>query len=138
MRTVAPSLRTSSTSAWRLEVKLTVALLLGLLIAGLLALRTWQDYRRFHRPLLTTTFQAVTFVDGRVLYGRIDHLGSDHPVLREAFSVHGDGDKLTSSWLRDGPTGADHVVFPASAVLTVQPVAPESPVGRLIAASRRR
>jgi hypothetical protein len=109
----------------------------GVAIVALLAAISYQNYRRFHTPLLTTSFQAVTLVNGDVLYGRIDHLGTDHPVLRDAFSVSG-GEPGRSSTARalvkrkDGPTGADHLIMPAGAILHVEPVRPDSEIGRLI------
>lgn len=125
-------------------LKLTLLSVFGLAIVALLAVRLVQDQRRLHRPLLTTPYQAVTLVDGGVRYGRIDHLGSDHPVLRDAFTVSHETDpatqraKLTMRRLRDGPTGADHLIFPVSAIVSVEPVASDSPVGTLIASTRLR
>jgi hypothetical protein len=65
----------------------------GFAVVAMLALIVYENHRRFHRPLLTTPYQAVTLMDGTVLYGRIDHLGSDHPVLRDVFSVRLEADR---------------------------------------------
>jgi hypothetical protein len=107
-------------------------------VVALLAIIAYQNYQRFHKPLLTTTYQAVTLVNGTVFYGRIDHLGTDHPVLRDAFSLREEIDPTTRQTKhvivlrREGLTGADHLILPASAIAVVEPVTTESPLGRLI------
>ena len=114
----------------------------GLTVVGLLAVLVYQNYQRFHRPLLTTTYQAVTLVNGEVFYGRIDHLGTDHPVLRDAFTVRIEQDaqsqkpKYVIVKRADSLTGADHMVFPATAIVSIEPVRADSEVGQLIAAQR--
>jgi hypothetical protein len=111
---------------------------LGLVIAMLLAVMVYQNYQRLHRPLLTTTHQAVTLLNGDVLYGRIDHLGTDHPVLRDAFAVHEQriaptGEMKLVLVKRSGTsTGADHIIFQASAIAFVEPVRADSAIGQLI------
>jgi hypothetical protein len=110
----------------------------GLAIVALLAVIAYQDYRRFHKPLLTTTFQAVTLVNGEVFYGRIDHLGTDHPVLRDAFSIRTEIEPQSQQEKRvivrrsDSLTGADHLIFPAASIASVEPVKADSAVGKLI------
>jgi hypothetical protein len=122
-----------------------VLAVLGLAVVALLAAVVYQNHRRFHRPLLTTPYQAVTLLSGEVFYGRIDHLGSDHPVLRDVFTVRRETDEDTGqprySLLprREETTGADHIILPASSIAFVEPVQPDSTIGRLIAeASGRR
>jgi len=115
-----------------------VLALSALAIAALLALVVFQNYQRQHKPQITTTFQRVTLVNGEVHYGRIAHLGTDHPVLRDAFSLRSDPDpqggppRQVLVLRRDGATGADHLILPASSILFVEPVQPDSAIGRLI------
>lgn len=110
----------------------------GLAIVALLVVIAYQNHQRFHKPLLTTTYQAVTLLSGETFYGRIDHFGTDHPVLRDAFTLHTETDaqsrspKRTLVRRKDTLTGADHVVFPATAIAFVEPVRADSAVGRLI------
>jgi hypothetical protein len=110
----------------------------ALAIVVLLGLDTYLDYRRIHRPQLNTRFQCVTLVDGRIFCGRADHLGSDHPVLRDAFRVQtetpsaSDPPRHTLVRMRDGATGADHLIFPSTAISSVEPVRADSVIGRLI------
>jgi hypothetical protein len=81
----------------------------------------------------------VTLTNGSVFYGQIRHLGTDHPVLHDAFSVHEEVDAQAqrSRYVlvkrKDGLTGADHLIFPATAIASIEPVRPDSTIGRLIA-----
>ncbi len=110
----------------------------ALAIVALLAVIVYKNYQRFHKPLLTTTYQAVTLVNGEVFYGRIDHLGTDLPVLRDAFSIRTEPaaqsqqPQLVIIKRRDSLTGADHLIFPAAAIAFVEPVRADSAVGKLI------
>ena len=110
----------------------------GFAVVALLALVVYENHRRFHRPLLTTPYQAVTLMNGTVLYGRIDHLGSDHPVLRDVFSIQLEADPQTQKQRyllikrKDGVNGADHVILPVTSILLVEPVQPNSTTGKLI------
>jgi hypothetical protein len=114
-------------------VVLALAMLLMLVVIA------YQNHWRFHRPLLTTPHQAVTLTNGSVFYGRIYHLGTDHPVLRDAFSVRQDLDAQAQQpryvlvKRKDGLTGADHLIFPVTSIAFVEPVHPDSTIGRLIA-----
>ncbi|MET0381446.1 MAG: hypothetical protein ABWZ94_06055 [Methyloceanibacter sp.] len=115
-----------------------VFVVIGLAIIAMLALIAYQNHRRFHRPLLTTPYQAVMLTNGTMFYGRIDHLGSDHPVLRDVFSVREELDSQTQKQRyvlvrrTDGPNGADHMIFPVTSIVFVEPVRADSAVGRLI------
>ena len=65
--------------------------------------------------------------NGTMFYGRIDHLGSDHPVLRDAFSVREELDSQTQKQRyvlvrrTDAPNGADHMIFPVTSIVLVEP-----------------
>lgn len=116
----------------------SIVVVLGLLIVALLAAIVYQNHRRFHKPLITTPYQAVVLGNGNVFYGRIDHLGTDHPVLRDVFTVRREVD--TSSGepryilvkRRDEANGADHIILPITAISFVEPVRPDSTIGKLI------
>jgi hypothetical protein len=111
---------------------------IGLAIVALLAMIVYQNYRRFHRPLLTTAYQAVVLRNGDVFYGRIGHLGTDHPVLRDVFTVRQERDSETGNpryvvmKRKDGVNGADHMILTVNAIAFVEPVHPDSTIGRLI------
>jgi hypothetical protein len=115
-----------------------VLAVLGLAIVALLGAIVYQNHHRFHKPLITTPYQAVVLENGNVFYGRIDHLGSDHPVLRDAFSIRRELDPETQQpryvlvKRKDEVNGADHLIFPVTAIAFIEPVRPDSPIGKLI------
>ena len=77
-------------------------------------------------------------VNGSVVYGMIDHLGTDYPVLRDAFTVRHEFDENTRQQRyillnrKDDINGADHMILPATSIVFVEPVKPDSTVGMLI------
>jgi len=111
----------------------------GLAILMLLASSVYQNYRRFHKPQITTPYQAVLLQNGSTFYGRIDHLGTDYPVLRDVFTVRRVLDPETQQpryillKRQDEVNGADHVIFPATSIAFIEPVMPDSTIGKLIA-----
>jgi hypothetical protein len=113
-------------------------LVVGLAIVALLAVIVYQSHRRFHKPLLTTPYQAVVLQNGAVFYGRLDHLGTDHPVLRDALTIRHEVDQATGEARyvvvrrKDEAGGADHMIFPVTAIAFVEPVHPGSTIGKLV------
>jgi hypothetical protein len=93
----------------------------------------------YDAPLVARRNDVVVLENGSVFYGRIDHLGTDYPVLRDAFIVQTELDPSTQQphyvlvKRKDGVNGADHMIFPATAIAFVEPVQPESTIGKLIA-----
>ena len=120
-------------------MKETAVAMIGLAIILLLAASMYQNYGRFHKPQITTTYQAVTLENGSVFYGRIDHLGTDYPILRDAFTVHREFDSITRQpryvllKRKDDVNGADHMILPATSIAFVEPVRSDSTIGKLIA-----
>lgn len=116
----------------------TIAIILGVTIAVLLGIIVYQNQRRFHKPLITTPYQRVTLQNGLVYYGRIDHLGTDHPVLRDALSVREDAETGTRerryvvTKRKDEANGADHMILPAGSIAHIEPVRPDSAIGKAI------
>src|SRR5262245_25173011 len=110
-----------------------VLAVLGFSIVAILAVVAYQNHRRFHRPLLTARYHAVMLVNGTMLYGRMDHLGSDHPVLRDVFSVRQESDSRTQVQQyvlvnhKDERNGADQMIFPVTSIVFIEPVRPDSP-----------
>ncbi len=108
-----------------------------LMLAALSAI-VYQNQRRLHKPLMTTNYQAVRLTDGTLLYGRMDHLGTDFPVLRDVMTVRTIEDPSTKQTRyevvprKSGSHGADHIILPAASILYVEPVKPDSAVGRAI------
>lgn len=119
-------------------------MIIGVMLVVVIGANVYLSSRLFHKPMLTTTYQAVTLVNGDVLYGRIDHLGTDHPVLRDAFKIQmeggAEGQAVRYSIVEKKLqlNGADHVIFPASAILSVEPVNPDSAIGKLVTSRKHR
>ena len=111
---------------------------IGLLILTILAAVVYQNQRRFHNPLITTTFQAVMLTDGTLVYGRVDHLGTNVPVLRDVLAVRviegpGSGQVRYEAVPRKaGPHGADHMILPVTSILYIEPVKPDSAIGQVL------
>jgi hypothetical protein len=116
----------------------------AVVLVAFAAFSIYQAHYRFHRPQITSTYQGVTLVNGEVFYGRIFHLGSDHPVLRGASTVKIEIDPQTQQprhrlvRRRDSSTGADHLIFPVTSILYVEPVREDSIIGRLLAQEEKR
>jgi hypothetical protein len=121
-----------------LLMKQALLVVLAFAILVMLLAIAYQNHRRFHRPLITTPYQAVTLTNGAVFYGRIDHLGSDHPVLRDVFRVRHELDTQTQKpryeliKREDELTGADHMIFPVTSLAFIEPVQAESTIGKLL------
>ncbi len=121
-----------------IRMKELVLALVGLAVVALLAAVAYQNYRRFHNPLITTRHQAVVLENGNVFYGRLDHAGSDHPVLRDVFTIRRELDPQTGQpryilvKRKDEAHGADHIIIPATAIAFIEPVLPDSTIGKLI------
>jgi hypothetical protein len=112
--------------------------ILGLSIVALLAFNFYQNQRRFHEPLITSPYQRVVLQNGHVYYGRIDHLGTNYPVLRDALRVREEMDPVTREQRyalarrKDEAHAADHMIFPATSIAFVEPVRPDSVIGKLL------
>ena len=112
--------------------------ILGLSIVALVAISVYQNQRRFHAPLITSPYQRVVLQNGHVYYGRIDHLGTNYPVLRGAVSIREEVDPVTReeryvlARRKDEAHAADHMIFPATSIAFVEPVRPDSVIGKLL------
>lgn len=113
--------------------------ILGVLIVVLLTASVYQNQRRFHTPQITSAYQLVALQNGQVYYGRIAHLGTDYPVLRDPLRIREEIDPATRerryvlTRRKDEANGADHMIFPATSIAFVEPVRPDSVIGNVIA-----
>lgn len=125
-------------------MKEIIVSVVAVMILALLAGIYYQNHRRFHQPLLSTPYQAVMLENSTMFYGRIDHLGTDYPVLRDAFTIRQELDPQTNQpryvliKRKDELNGADHMIFPAAAISFVEPVQATSTIGKLIEQSSVR
>jgi hypothetical protein len=64
--------------------------------------------------------------NGEVFYGRIDHLGTDYPVLRGPSTVREERDPRTGSVRyvvaprEEEAWGAGHIIFPAASIACIE------------------
>lgn len=116
----------------------------GFAIVALMAASVYLDHRRFHKPMITTQYHAVVLQGGGTYYGRIDHLGTDYPILRDAFTIRRERDLDTQQpryvlvKRKDESNGADHMIFPSTSIAFIEPVQPDSMIGKLIAEENSR
>jgi hypothetical protein len=94
-------------------------------------------------PALSAEYHAVLLSNGSVYFGKLEGLGTAHPVLRSVYYVQSSVDpqtKAVNSVLikRGGEWHApDRMILQASSIVFVEPVSPGSRVSQLIAESNR-
>jgi hypothetical protein len=123
----------------------SVGLVLGLIVVAFLvgghctALRTGSPGAD-----LKTPYQAVVLTGGQVYFGRLERLGTAYPLLTDIFyiqsQVNPETKQVANVLIKRGkelhsPTlmllNAQHILF-------IEPVAPESTVGKLIEEARKK
>jgi hypothetical protein len=106
------------------------------LIAGLLAILIVVQLRDRWRPNLTTPYQAVILTSGQTLFGKLQKAGTAYPVLEDVFYT-----KQTSMILvKRGREWhePDSTTINAAHILFIEPVKPESRLGKLIAEHKNK
>jgi hypothetical protein len=120
-----------------------VLVLFGAAIVALLALLAYQNERTNAAPELTTPFHGVLLINGQVYFGRLEHTGSRFPVLREVFFVRSQPDpepkQVVNTLVKRGQEAhaPDRMILNAAHILQIEPVKPDSQVGKLIEANRQ-
>ena len=118
------------------RVPVAVALFL---IAGLLAIMVVGQLRERQRPHLTTPYQAVILTNGQTLFGRLEKAGSAYPRLSDVFyiqnQVNPETKQVSMSLVKRGKEWhePDYTTVNAAHILFIEPVKPESRLGKLIA-----
>jgi hypothetical protein len=114
----------------------TIALFI---IAGLLAILLTVQLRDRSRPQLTTPYQAVILTNGQTLFGKLQKAGSAYPVLEDVFyiqnQVNPDTKQTSMILVKRGREWhePDYTTINAAHILFIEPVKPESRLGKLIA-----
>jgi hypothetical protein len=112
------------------------------LAALMLALLVYQNHRKQAGPNFTTAYQAVLLTNGQVFFGRLEHANTPFPILREAFyvrsQVNSETKQATSTLVKRGHEwhAPDAMILNASHILVIEPVAPDSQIGKFIAEKR--
>jgi|HubBroStandDraft_1064217.scaffolds.fasta_scaffold210011_2 hypothetical protein len=88
--------------------------------------------------LFTSTYQAVTLVNGQVFFGRLEGYGTSNPVLSEVYYVQSTINPQTKQQsnilTKRGKDwhGPDRMYINPQQIVIVEPVNPDSRVGELI------
>ena len=113
-------------------------------IAGLLAALLVVEVRGRWRPSLTTPYQAVILTNGQTLFGRLQKAGSAYPVLEDVFYIQTQTNPETKQssmiLVKRGREWhePDSTTINAAHILFIEPVKPESRLGKLIAEHKNR
>jgi hypothetical protein len=119
----------------------------GILLAvavGLLAILVFRDFQQHRSVRLTTPFQAVLLTNGEAYYGRLDGAASDYPVLTDVYYVQrriNPETKQTAGVLvKRGKEwhSPDRMVLNKNHIVLIEPVSPDSELGKAIAKMQER
>lgn len=89
-------------------------------------------------PDLGTPYQAVVLTNGQVYFGKLDKLGAQYPSLNDVFYIHTQQNpetkQITNSLVKRGREmhGPDRMIINAQHILFIEPVRPDSQLGKLI------
>jgi hypothetical protein len=114
------------------------------LIAGLLAILIVVQLRDRWRPNLTTPYQAVILTSGQTLFGKLQKAGTAYPVLEDVFyiqnQVNPDTKQTSMILVKRGREWhePDSTTINAAHILFIEPVKPESRLGKLIAEHKNK
>lgn len=93
---------------------------------------------------LDARYVAVLLVNGQAYFGRIEHAGSDYPVLKDVYYVqqvvNTETKEATNQLVKRGQEwhAPDRMVLNARHILFIEPVTETSQVFKLIEESRRQ
>ncbi len=110
-----------------------------ILIAGSIAIVAVVQMTLRQRPSLTTPYQAVILTNGQTLFGRLERVGSAYPTLVDVFyiqnQVNPETKQISMSLVKRGKEWhePDYTTISAAHILLIEPVKPESQLGKLIA-----
>lgn len=110
----------------------------SVVMAAALCVIGYQIGARQPQAPLTTPYQAVALTNGQVFFGRIDRLGEDYLVLRDAFYIQSRQNPETKQVAnilvkRGGEAhGPEYMVLNARHVVQIEPVGEASQIGMLI------
>jgi hypothetical protein len=115
-------------------------LILSALAAAIaLCLLAWQGGRRNRLPGTATPYQAVALMNGQLFFGRLDAAQGGFIGLRDVFYLQTRQNPQTQAMAqvlvkRGGEAhGPDRMLVNRDQVLLIEPVKPDSQIGRLIA-----
>jgi hypothetical protein len=119
------------------------ALILAVLIVLLLTVLVSENHRAALAHPLTTPYQGVVLTNGQVFFGKLENLTSQSPALRDVYyirsQVNAETKQVTNQLVRrrNEMHSPDLMVLNRAHILVVEPVHPESPLGKLIEQANR-
>ncbi|MCC6473094.1 MAG: hypothetical protein IT514_05055 [Burkholderiales bacterium] len=115
-----------------------LASILGIAAVALLAVIVLQNHRGQAAPPMTTPYQAVLLANGQAFFGKLENAGGAYPVLREVYyirsQVNQETKQVANQLIKRGqePHGPDYMSLNRAHILLIEPVRPDSQVGKLI------
>ncbi len=124
------------------SIAIGVVVLAGAVVI-LLATLVFQNWRMQSVPDLGARFHGVLLTNGQAFFGRVERAGSNFPVLRDVYyvrsQVNPDTKAVTNTLVRRGQElhAPDAMILNATHIVLIEPVKPDSQVGKLIEESRQ-
>ena len=121
-----------------------IASVSAVVIAALLTVLVYQQWRAHAAPDLSTPYHAVALTNNQVYFGRIDRLGTDYVVLRDVYyiqsRVNQETKQVANILVKRGGEwhGPDRMIVNRQHVLLIEPVKSDSQVAKLIAEQTRQ
>jgi len=119
-------------------------LVVGVIIAVLIGMLVNQNARLHADPELTTPYQAVLLVNGQAYFGKLEKVGTAFPVLRDVYYLRGqmnqETKQFTGTLVKRGnePHAPDLMNIAADQIVLIEPVKPDSTIGKLIEEGKRQ
>ena len=117
--------------------------LFGSAIVVLLTALLYQNAKVHAEPELTTPFHGVLLSNGQAFIGRLEKAGTAFPVLREVYYVRSQTNpetkQVVNALVKRGQEwhAPDAMILNASHILLIEPVKPDSQMGKLIEENRK-
>ena len=95
-------------------------------------------------PSLSTPYQAVVLTNGQVYFGKLEKLGAQFPTLAEVYYIQSQQNpetkQISNTLVKRGRElhGPDHMIINSQHILFIEPVRPDSQLGKLIEETRKQ
>jgi hypothetical protein len=109
-----------------------------IVIAALIGISVSSQQGERRRLYLTTPYQAVMLINGQTLVGKLENPGSPYPRLEDVFyiqsQVNPDTKQVSTNLVKRGKELHEpaYTIINANQILLIEPVKPESRLGKLI------
>jgi len=95
-------------------------------------------------PTLSTPYQAVVLTNGQVYFGRLEKLGAQYPTLSDVYYIQSQQNpetkQISSTLVKRGRElhGPNQMIINSQHILFIEPVRPDSQLGKLIEEARKQ